>query len=401
VVRPWHLGNPVGYSAAVSEPFSAPSVVRQLDDCTFCPKMCRHACPVSTASGRETHIPQAKMDQLNQLRLKHTEWTPESADSLWACTGCRHCTMYCEHENEPGMVLFVGRAEAVQRGAAPAVLARYAERFAARDDRLAVAGKQAFAGQLATEGEIGLWPGCDGLDKGSADIAATIAVFAAVGVTLPVIDAPQACAGYPLLAAGYPDLFRWHARKVASTLRNFKTVVLNCSACLYAVRAQYPAEGMRTSAEVLSVGEALARKVRSLPKATAKTTNKRAVYYHDPCYHARYCGVGVEPRAVLAALAEVRELSWNGKDTECCGGGGLLPKTMPLVADQMAKRRLSEVAASGGGLVVTSCATCTFMLKRNAPDSVEVADLATAVALLTDTPFTAPSVAPSAGDDEG
>lgn len=387
----------MGYSAAVSEPFSAPSVVRQLDDCTFCPKMCRHACPVSTASGRETHIPQAKMDQLNQLRLRHTDWTAESADSLWACTGCRHCTMYCDHENEPGMVLFVGRAEAVQRGAAPAVLSRYAERFAVRDDRLAKAGKQAFAGQLASEGEIGFWPGCDALDKGAGDIAAAVAVFAAVGVDLPIIDAPQACAGYPLLAAGYPDLFRWHARKVASALRNWKTVVLGCSACLYAVRAQYPAEGVRAGAEVLSVGEALARQVRALPPAA----KKRTVYFHDPCYHARYCGVTSEPRAVLSALAEVRELSWNGKDTECCGGGGLLPKTMPLVADQMAKRRLAEVQARGGGMVVTSCATCTFMLKRNAPDAVEVADFATAVAQLTETPFSPPPVDPSAPDDEG
>jgi Fe-S oxidoreductase len=380
----------------VSEPFSASSVVRQLDDCTFCPKMCRHACPVSTASGRETHIPQAKMDQLNQLRLGHTEWSQESSDPLWVCTGCRHCTMYCDHGNEPGMVLFVGRAEAVQRGAAPAVLSRYAERFASRDDRLAKAGKQAFAGQLATEGEIGLWPGCDGVDKGADNIAATIAVFDAVGVKLPVIDAPQACAGYPLLAAGYPDLFRWHARKVATTLRNFKTVVLNCSACLYAVRAQYPAEGMRSGAEILSVGEALARRVRAMPKAP----RRRSVYFHDPCYHARYCGVAAEPRLVLSAIAEVRELSWNGRDTECCGGGGLLPKTMPLVADQMARRRLSEVQARGGGMVVTSCSTCTFMLKRNAPDSVEVADLSTAVAQLTDTPYAPPAMDVSSPDDE-
>jgi Fe-S oxidoreductase len=110
--------------------------------------------------------------------------------------------------------------------------------------------------------------------------------------------------------------------------------------------------------------------------------------------------VTVEPRQVLSAIAEVRELAWNGRDAECCGGGGLLPKTMPLVADQMAKRRLSEVQARGGGMVVTSCATCTFMLKRNAPDAVEVADLATAVAQLTDTPFSPPAVEPSTSDDE-
>jgi hypothetical protein len=64
----------------------------------------------------------------------------------------------------------------------------------------------------------------------------------------------------------------------------------------------------------------------------------------------------------------------------------------------MSKRRLAEVHATGGGMVVTSCATCTFMLKRNAPPSVEVANLATAIARLSETPYTAPT--PPAGDDD-
>ena len=75
-----------------------------------------------------------------------------------------------------------------------------------------------------------------------------------------------------------------------------------------------------------------------------------------------------------------------------------MPKTMPLVADQMSKRRLAEVHAGGGGLVVTSCATCAFMLKRNAPASVEVANLATAMSLLSQTPFAAPDTT-TADDD--
>ena len=101
-----------------------------------------------------------------------------------------------------------------------------------------------------------------------------------------------------------------------------------------------------------------------------------------------------EDRILRNQRTEVRELGWSKGDTECCGGGGLLPKTMPLVADQMSKRRLAEVHASGGGMVVTSCATCAFMLKRNAPASVEVVDLATAMAVLSQTPFTPPP-----GDD--
>lgn len=376
------------------EPFSPGSVARQLDYCTFCPKMCRHACPVSTASGRETYIPQVKMDRLNQLRLSHTSWTHESTDPLWACTGCRHCTMYCDHGNEPGMVLFSGRAAAVARGVPHPALANYSERFRAREQRLTAQLQAMFPDKLATESEnpdqVGFWPGCDAIDKGAGDIAASLAILERVGVDAKLVDAPQACAGYPLLAAGHRDLFRWHAGRVAASLRGFRKIAINCSACLYAMRAQYPAEGVNLRTEVVSLAELLAPAASSL----ACSLQRRSVYIHDPCYHARYNGVVEQPRRALAQLVEVRELGWSKSDTECCGGGGLLPKTMPLIADQMAKRQLAEVQATGGGMVVTSCATCTFMLKRNAPPGVEVANLATAMARLSETPFTAPASPP-------
>ena len=385
---------PMPPSANNREPFSAESVAKQLDNCTFCPKMCRHACPVSTASGKETHIPQAKMDRLNQLRRGRDGWTPESTDQLYACTGCRHCTMYCEHDNEPGLVLFAGRAAAVAHGAGHPALTGYSERFRAREQRLTAQLATAFPDRLAREGEIGLWPGCDAIDKGAADIAAAFAVFERVGLDdVKLVDAPQACAGYPLLAAGHRDLFRWHAGRVAASLRGFRKVAINCSACLFAIRAQYPAEGVHVRTEVVSVADLLAPAASNL----ACPLTRKSVYYHDPCHHARYNGVLESPRRALGQLAEVRELSWNRADTECCGGGGLCPKRNPAGADKMAQRRLAEVQATGGGMVVTSCATCAFMLKRNAPPSVEVADLATAMALLSETPF---APVPPATDDD-
>jgi Fe-S oxidoreductase len=377
----------------MSERFHADDVARQLDYCTFCPKMCRHACPVSTASGKETYIPQAKMDRLNWLRRGRLAWSADNADPLWACTGCRHCTVYCDHGNEPGLVLTAGRAAAVARGAGHPALVDYGDRFRARDERLARRAREMFTGtRFADDGPIGFWPGCDAIDKGAADVAAALAMFERIGVDLPLVSAPQACAGYPLLAAGYPDLFRWHANKVATALRRFRTVVINCSACRYTMRAQYPGEGVSLSTEVVSLAELLAQARAQLPaRATSGGGTRRSVYYHDPCYHARYSGVIEPPRKVLEAIADVRELSWSRGDTECCGGAGMLPKTMPGTADAMARRRLAEVSNRGGGMVVTSCATCTFMLKRNAPAGVEVADLPTAVAQLTGTAYTAPA----------
>ena len=376
-----------------AEPFSPPSVARQLDYCTFCPKMCRHACPVSTASGRETYIPQVKMDRLNQLRLGRGSWTADTTDPLWACTGCRHCTMYCEHGNEPGLVLLTGRAVAATHGVSHPALAGYSERFRAREQRLSAQLALLFEPHLATEGEVGYWPGCDAIDKAASDIAAALALFDRVGLHgVRIVDAPQACAGYPLLAAGHRDLFRWHAGRVASALRGFARVAINCSACLYALRAQYPAEGVNLRTEIVSLADVLAPAAANL----ACPLTRRSVYYHDPCYHARYNGVVEQPRRALSQLAELRELAWNRGDTECCGAGGLLPKTMPAIADQMSRRRLAEVQSSGGGMVVTSCASCAFMLRRNAPPSVEVADLATAMAQLSETPF----AEPAAGTDD-
>ena len=142
----------------MSEPCTAPDVARQLDDCTFCPKMCRHACPVSTASGRETYIPQAKMALLGRLRRGNAPWTTEATDPLWACTGCRHCTEYCEHGNEPGLVLLAGRAAAQKQGVGHPALADYGERFANREARLGrkqiVAARIEHAlGKLISDGE--------------------------------------------------------------------------------------------------------------------------------------------------------------------------------------------------------------------------------------------------------
>src|SRR5262249_55740318 len=376
------------------EPFAEQSVARQLDYCTFCPKMCRHACPVSTASGRETYIPQVKMDRLNQLRLTHASWTAESSDPLWACTGCRHCTMYCDHGNEPGLVLFTGRAVAAARGASHPALAGYSERFRAREQRLSAQLAGMFEPHLASDGEIGYWPGCDAIDKSASDIAAALALFERVGLEgVRIVDAPQACAGYPLLAAGHRDLFRWHAGRVASALRGFGRVAIHCSACLYGLRAQYPAEGVNLRTEIVSLADLLAPAAANL----ACPLTRRSVYYHDPCYHARYNGVIEQPRRALSQLAELRELAWNRTDTECCGAGGLLPKTMPAIADQMAKRRLAEVPAAGRGVGGTSCAGGACLLKRHAPPAVEVANLATAMAQLSETAFAAPA---SGADDE-
>tara|TARA_R110002073_G_scaffold218689_5_gene379047 strand:- start:18616 stop:19674 length:1059 start_codon:yes stop_codon:yes gene_type:complete len=340
--------------------------------------MCRHSCPVSNADGRETHTPQSKMDTLNELRSGKLAWTPENTAPLYACTGCRACTGYCEHDNEPALVLMAGRSQANAEGAGHPALEKYPERFRSRDARLATKLKEHVPSeQRGDSGLVGFWPGCDAVDKGMQDLEAALEIFGALGgEPVVVVDSEQVCGGYPLLAAGYPDMFRWHAERVANSMAKFKTIITNCSACLFTVQRQYAAEGIDLDVDIISVPEYLTTKLQELPKRT----NKKPVYYHDPCHLARYSGVIEEPRLVLSRIAELRDFDWSHSDAECCGGAGLLPKTDPDTADSMARRRMREVAHRGGGTIVTACATCTYMLRSNAPSGVIVRDLATFVA---------------------
>jgi len=359
----------------MTQSLSQLGVKTQLDNCTYCPKMCRHACPVSNASHHETHIPQAKMSRLGDLSSGRQPWSAPAAAPLWACTGCRQCSMYCDHGNEPGLVLLAGRAQANARGYGHPNLGDYPDRFRNRDARLADVLRDLVPTDKRTgETAVGFFPGCDNIDKSPDTLARSLDLFDLVGTEpIRVIDAGQACGGYPLLAAGYPDMFRWHAAKVAASLKRYRTVVTNCSACLYTMRVQYRAEGIGLSCEIVSLAEYLAR---SAPQLAAHCTDSaKPIYYHDPCYLARYSNVVEEPRRALSAVAEVREFAWSKHDSDCCGGGGLLPKTMPTVADEMARRRLRDISSRGGGTVVTSCATCAFMLRSNAPSGVEVYDL--------------------------
>ncbi len=384
-----------------------------LEYCSYCPKMCRHTCPVSEATGHETFIPQAKMLRLSQLRKGKQGFTPVASEPIWACTGCRACKNACLHGVEVGPTLFAGRAEAAKRGALPPALDRYAERFRAREDRLGKSARDLLPrDRFASEARVGLWPGCDAVDKGAADVKAQLAVFDRVGAEhVRLVGAQATCGGYPLLAAGLVEAFRWHAGRVAQELSRFGTVVMSCSACVHTLRQLYPAEGVSVGAEILHVSEYLAQHVERVPRAGTAAASAppgaatgapapETVWYHDPCYLARWENIMEAPRRVLARVAEVREFAWSHGETECCGGAGVLPKTMPAVADAMARRRLREVTEAGGGTVVTSCGTCKHMLARNAPPGVIVRDLSeyvearsrpTAPALATAPAATAPA----------
>ena len=73
-------------------------------------------------------------------------------------------------------------------------------------------------------------------------------------------------------------------------------------------------------------------------------SSARAAFYQDPCYLGRWLGVYDAPRRLAGkAVDELREFSRARNESECSGGGGLLPATMPATARAIAEHRLAEV----------------------------------------------------------
>jgi Fe-S oxidoreductase len=354
-----------------------------LDLCTYCPRLCSQACPVSLVEARETVTPQAKMARFASLRRRAAQGEAGGpSSSLYACTGCGACTDVCLHHVEPGIALMQGRAHLATNGAAlPEVLdlpPRFREqaRAAADSVRAAVPAERlrstsALAylpscetgrdGQAAGDEALAAMRVCDRLAETMAQDEQAHLAQLGRGDALPPVALPAVsllCGGYPLYAAGLFERFRLHAENLAQEIQGHATVILGCAPCTWLLRTQYRVIGVPLRPKILHLAEFL------FPLADALPVKRRvpAAAYHDSCYLGRHLQVMDEPRRLLHQVAEqVIEFPRHRAEARCCGGGGLLPLTAPATAKAMAEERLMELDGALP-LVVSGCAMCQRQL---------------------------------------
>jgi Fe-S oxidoreductase len=347
-----------------------PDLSTSLSLCTFCPKLCRHTCPVSNAESRETLTPRDKMATMRALRRDEAPRSVEQTEPLYGCTGCGACTDFCLHKVEPGLALFRGRHEAERDGRGHPALHDLPARFVKRSQ---AAAKETRAlvpvVRRPTEAQIAFFPGCE-----KPAIATTmLSLCERIGAEyVSVVEGEHGCAGYPLLAAGQHDAFRMHAERMARQLDGYARVVVHCPACAWAMRTQYKAFGAPLKPIIEHSAEFLEGFVERLPIQRKSA----AAFYHDPCYLGRWLGVYDAPRRLIRkALEGVREFSRARNEAECSGGGGLLPETMPGTAATIAEQRLTEVKQAGATSVITACPTCEKQLSRDKIQAIDIVEL--------------------------
>lgn len=328
--------------------------------CLFCPKLCSFACPVSEETRKEAHTPWGKVS----LAALSAAPDASSAFAFGACTGCLACTHHCPHENDAPALLYRARAAAVRANAAPPVWTGLATAFARKGHGQAgdLSGtmRALRAGERTLDGAPLLFPGCAALAQGGDEVRDALSAARALGAPLSLVPEGALCCGLELVQGGHPEQGEAHGGKVRALLVRPRTplhlVFLQAGCARHVLEGWHLPEG----SQVEHVTSYLARALVSRPGAARPPQLPGAAVFHDPCELARGLRELTAPRAILGAIYAlgVEEPAQCGVDTPCCGAGGLLPRTMPEVAQGMAARRKAEL----GPRPVTADPACALAL---------------------------------------
>jgi Fe-S oxidoreductase len=333
----------------------------ELETCSYCPKLCRAACPIADAEASDTVTPWGQMRAVFDVARAAIEATPDFAALSWACSGCRNCRESCDASNLVPETLFDARAHYLAAGVAPKAVTQFHARFAERLERVRNRTRELRrAHEHSADASTALILGCEyrlhlpvETDDG---VRAARALFGDVRIV-------EGCCGLPLDAAGDPKAAEALRREVQQEIKGARRALAFDAGCAYALGAL----------GVVHFATAAERALATAPKR-APSAQGRTLRYHDPCYLARGVGETEAPRALLrrATGAEPAEFSRRGNRTYCSGGGALLPITRPDTRARIAASRVEEHERLGGGTIVTACAASLRSLRAAGASVVDL-----------------------------
>jgi L-lactate dehydrogenase complex protein LldE len=230
-----------------------------------------------------------------------------------------------------------------------------------------------------------LFPTCLGEALNPAAVCDSERLLAAAGVAS---ERPSGatCCGQPAWNSGFVRDARRVARRTLHALSDADAVVVPAGSCaammrlhwrhlFHGDRDQDAAE--RVAARTFELSHYLVDELGWRPPEPAERAD---VAYHDSCHMLRELRLHDQPRALLAAVADLKELP---RADRCCGFGGTFSVRYPDVSTAMADDKLASAAAISVGTVASADPGCVMQIEGRASRvgaGVRVVHLATVVA---------------------
>jgi glycolate oxidase iron-sulfur subunit len=355
-------------------------------------------CPAYRAGRREELVARGKLRLLQGVEEGGLAPDRRLSETLSRCLLCGRCQANCPNSVAATEGLMAGRAAVAARAGTPFLKRLLLNQALPRPRRLELAAAAGRLAQRAVPAESGLWLRLPGLARARflpqvaarpylreaprevAGPAGAPRVGLFVGCVanhlrpelaakaarllsrrFTVVTPPgQGCCGLPALAAGLEEPARSLAERHLELFgrAGVEMVVTACGSCAHTLAAELPRltgdRGRELAGRVREISQVLAEETSLLRELGPAGAAAAAV--HDPCHLALGMGVTAEPRRVLEA-AGVELAPMSGAD-QCCGGGGLFAVNEPELSRAIFQPRAEALAASGAGVLATSCSGC-------------------------------------------
>lgn len=314
------------------------------------------------------------------------------AETVWSCTTCRACVEECpmliEHVDAiVGMRRSLNLTQGDIPGTAPDTLSNLRE--TGTQGGYANASRYNWAIDLEVpEAQPGkpvdllLFAGEGAFDmRYQRTLRALVKSLKAARADFAILGARECDTGDTARRLGDEATFQSLAKQNIAMLASldFKRIVTSDPHVLHSLRNEYPTFGGNYT--VIHHTALLAELASQGKLQLGKSTETRALTYHDPCYLGRYNGETQAPRDLLRNLGiEVREMQRAGLRGRCCGGGGGAPLTDIPGKQRIPDIRMADAREVSADVIAVACPQCTAMLEGVAGARAEILDIAELVA---------------------
>ncbi|MEJ2367720.1 MAG: (Fe-S)-binding protein [Acidobacteriota bacterium] len=316
----------------------------------------------------------------------------EMAELFWRCTACRRCTLECPMGIDHGLIARLGRYALSLAGIAPKALQvsvrEQLEGETRNTSKLPKAALLDTLGFLAEELEdlLGIhveFP----VDRKDRDFV----FFCAVSDYIMEPDTLLGNAAV-LYAAGDWDRWTigsrnydginyglfysdWHLERIirqlvseVTRLQGGSILLGECGHASRSAKEFVPVFSGRETYPVVNFMEYTLRRLQEGRIRLDPDVITERVTYHDPCNLARSGWLVEQPRELLKSfVGNFVEMTPNGRENYCCGGGGGLVSIDETHDFRMAvagKVKADQILATQADIVIAPCANCKKQLKE-------------------------------------
>jgi Fe-S oxidoreductase len=319
----------------------------------------------------------------------------EMAESFWNCTACRRCVLECPAGIDHGLITHLGRYILSEIGIVPrALVVSTREQLEGTSGNTSAIPVPALKDTLEfleedmleekhviikfpldiQNADYVFFPAVSDFLMEAETLMGIAAVFTATGDTWTTGTGYFDGINYGLF---YNDriLERVLKKIDAETKRlNGKNVLIGeCGHASRSAKYFLPAYcGGKDALPVINILEYTYKVWKEGKLKLDPNIVKEKVAYHDPCNLARQRWIVNQPREILKSFCKnYVEMTPNGEDNICCGGGGgtvSIDEIRPYRTTVGGKLKAEQIKRSGCEILIAPCANCKKQLKELVED---------------------------------